>query len=468
MLSPCDAEVSAVFRPPAPVPPGSPPGLARLLTTLKRNPLECWSQPFFEQPIARVKLPFLEAVLVHEPAAIKRVLVDNSANYRKDPIQRRILSAGLADGLLSAEGSRWEVQRRTLAPLFARRTVASFTDAMLRAADGLSERWQSLEAGTIVDVAAECTLLTLNVLALTIFSDGIGSDFDGFRAAMNDYFGAIGRIGVLDLMGAPDFVPRPGRKRLRQTMAYFEEVIDEIIAVRRRRLAHSPEADAPDDLLTLLLRALDPATGRPMSLAEVRANILTFLSAGHETTANALAWSVYLLSQSPPWYARVRAEADAELHGDRDGLLERLAVTRAVVEEALRLYPSIAALSRSAEAADTIGEISLRKGALIVIAPYILHRHRCLWLQPDLFDPTRFLAPAKARIPRFAYLPFGAGPRTCIGSSFALQEATLVLARLVQRFDMRLAPDAKIWPLQKVSLRPANGLPMQILPRSTS
>lgn len=205
-----------------------------------------------------------------------------------------------------------------------------------------------------------------------------------------------------------------------------------------------------------------------MSLAELRANILTFLSAGHETTANALAWSAFLLSQSPYWHARVRAEADAELGGDRNGLLERLVVTRAVVEEALRLYPSIAALSRSAECADTIGDVDVRPGALIVIAPYILHRHRCLWVQPDLFDPARFLGPGKAKIPRFAYLPFGVGPRTCIGSSFALQEATLVLARLVQRFEMQLAPDAKVWPLQKITLRPGNGLPMRIEPRSTS
>jgi cytochrome P450 len=468
MLSPAEAEVRAAFRPPAPVPQASTPSLIRLLATLKRNPLECWSRGFFEQPIVRVSLPFLEAVLVHEPAAIKHVLVDNAENYRKDPIQRRILATGLADGLLSVEGQRWDVQRRTLAPLFARRTVRSFSDAMLKAADGLGDRWRNLEAGHIVDVAAEFTLLTLNVLALTIFSDGIGSDFDAFRVAMNDYFGAIGRIGVLDLMGAPDYVPRPGRRRLRQTMAYFERVIDEIIATRRRRLDHVTDTNAPVDLLTLLLRALDPATGRPMSLAEVRANILTFLSAGHETTANALAWSAFLLSQSPYWHAKVRAEADAELAGGRNGLLERLAVTKAVIEEALRLYPSIAALSRSAERADTIGDISLRPGSLIVIAPYILHRHRSWWERPDLFDPTRFLGSAKSKIPRFAYLPFGAGPRTCIGSSFALQEATLVLARLVQQFDMQLVPGAKVWPLQKITLRPAHGLPMRIVPRSNA
>src|SRR6185312_10227986 len=466
MLQLSEDSAAGSFCPPAPQPPPTRLGIFRLLATLKRNPLECWSEEFFEEPVARVKLPFLEALLVHDPGAIRHVLVDNAANYRKDPIQRRILSTGLSDGLLSVEGERWDVQRRTLAPLFARRPVAAFTNAMLDAADTLTARWHGLAEEGPIDVAAEFTLLTLNVLALTIFSDGIGGDFDEFRAAMNAYFGAIGRVGALDLMGVPDYVPRPGRGRLRQTMAYFEGVIDEIIVARQRRLDKSAEAAAPDDLLTLLLRALDPSSGRSMSAAEVRSNILTFLSAGHETTANALAWSAFLLSQSPYWYARVRQEADAELAGDRAGLLERLVVTRAVVEEALRLYPPISALSRAPEQADTIGDHHVKPRSLIVIAPYILHRHRRLWDRPDAFDPARFLAPAKAKIPRFAYLPFGAGPRTCIGSSFALQEATLVLATLAHRLHMQTAPGARVWSRQKIPLRRAHGLPMRITPRS--
>lgn len=468
MLSHDETDVRTVFRPPAPTPLPTMPGLVQLLRTLHRNPLECWSKEFFEQPIVRIRLPFLEAVLVHDPVAIKHVLVDNAESYRKDPIQRRILAAGLGDGLLSVEGQQWELQRRTLAPLFARRTVSSFSDVMLRVTDALCDRWRGLKAHGTVDVAQEFTLLTLNMLAVTIFSDGIGSDFNAFSAAMNDYFDALGRIGVLDLLGAPDYVPRPGRKRLRKALGYFEEVIDEIIAVRRRRLDRVTDTEAPNDLLTLLLRVPDPATGRPLSPKEVRANILTFLSAGHETTANALTWATFLLSQSPHWYERVRAEADVALDGDRNGLLEQLVLTRAVIEEALRLYPSIAALSRVPECTDAIGEIRVHPGSLIVIAPYVLHRHRCLWNEPDLFDPARFLAPARTGIPRYAYLPFGAGPRTCIGSSFALQEATLVLAKLVQQFEMQLAPATKVWPVQKITLRPANGLPMRITPRSNA
>jgi cytochrome P450 len=243
-------------------------------------------------------------------------------------------------------------------------------------------------------------------------------------------------------------------------MAYFEAVIDKIIEMRRQRIA-STTGDAPNDLLTLLLRTLDPSTGLQLALPEVRSNILTFLSAGHETTANTLAWSIFLLSQSPEWRSRVLEEAEREL-GSPDNLADRLVVTKAVIEEALRLYPPIAALSRTAVEADTLGDLPVKPRSLIVIAPYVLHRHRAIWDRPDAFDPSRFLPEARSAIPRFAYLPFGVGPRTCIGSSFALQEAAIVLAVLVRHFEMRLAADADVWPVQRITLRPVHGLPMEI------
>jgi len=249
------------YCPPAPHPPPGRLGFVDLLIRLRRNPLECWSSDFFHEPIAKLRLPFADAFLVHHPQAIKRVLMDNSKNYQKDTIQRRILSSGLSDGLLSVEGDRWEVQRRTLAPIFARRTVTSFTKAMLAAASEMAARWTSLGPEAEIDVSDEMALVTLNVLAMTIFSDGIGGDFDEFRGAMNAYFGVVGRIGMMDLFGVPKFVPRPGYRRLRATMAYFEAVIDTIIRTRDQRLATADENDWPDDLLTLLLRSLDPSTG---------------------------------------------------------------------------------------------------------------------------------------------------------------------------------------------------------------
>ncbi|MDH2347238.1 cytochrome P450 [Bradyrhizobium sp. SSUT77] len=451
------------YCPPAPDPPPIRLGFVELLIRLKRNPLECWSADFFHEPIAKLRLPFADALLVHDPHAIKRVLMDNAKNYRKDAIQRRILASGLSDGLLSVEGERWELQRRILAPIFARRSVNSFTKAMLSAADGLAARWTALGPGATVDVAAEMALVTLNVLALTIFSDGIGGDFDEFREAMNAYFSVVGRIGVLDLFGVPKFVPRPGHRRLRRTMAYFEGVIETIIRTRQQRLAAIAANEGPDDLLTLLLRSLDPSTGRQLSPTEVRSNILTFLSAGHETTANTLAWSIFLLSQVPEWRSRVAEEAERELSDPGDDLADRLIVTKAVIEEALRLYPPIAALSRAALDADVLGEIAVMPGSLIVIAPYVLHRHRALWSRPDAFDPSRFLPEARSGIPRFAYLPFGMGPRTCIGSTFALQEAAIVLAVLTRHFQMQLLSHAEVWPLPRITLRPAKGLPMRLI-----
>src|SRR4051812_26604514 len=235
------------YCPPAPAPPEHRIGIIGLLLTLKRNPLECWSAEFFREPISTVRLPFCQAFLVKDPSAIKRVLVDNAENYGKDSIQRRILSGGLADGLLGVEGNRWQAQRRTLAPLFARKTILSFTSPMLSAADWLAARWKRIGSQGPVDVAAEMTLLTLHVLALTIFSDGISGDLDEFRLAMRSYFESIGRIGVLDLLGISPKVPRPGLSQLRRTVMYFESIVDEMIARRRQRLQMTN--DAPEDLL---------------------------------------------------------------------------------------------------------------------------------------------------------------------------------------------------------------------------
>jgi cytochrome P450 len=436
-------------------------GAIALIKTLARNPLECWTREHFERPIVRVGLPIGEAVLVHEPSAIRRVLLDNAANYRKDALQRRVLSAGLNDGLLSVEGERWHVQRRTLAPMFARRTVTDFAPAMMSAAEALIDRWAQGGDGARLDVAAEMTRITLDVLERTIFSDGLGYDAERFRVAMSAYFDTIGRIDLLDLLGVPDIVPRIGRWRVRSTLRFFNAAIDNIIATRRRRLAEYP-GSALKDILTLLLGALDPATGERMTLAEVRSNILTFIAAGHETTANALSWSLFLLSQSTQWRDRVQAEADREIGGPIEGLAGRLVETRAVIEEAIRLYPPIAAISRVAIGADELAGQAIRRGSIIVIAPYVLHRHRRLWDRPDAFDPSRFVGDMCNGIDRFAYLPFGAGPRTCIGAAFALQEATLVLAAVMHRFNLRLVPQHVVWPVLRVTLRPAGGLPMMV------
>jgi cytochrome P450 len=448
------------YRPPAPVPQPKPLGLVRLLPTLRRNPLECLAKVHFEQPIVAGGLPFKHVLLVHEPAAIRRVLLDNAGNYHKDPIQRRVLSSGLGDGLLSAEGEQWRMQRRTFAPVFARKTIIDFAPKMLAAADALTARWRAAD-GKTVDAAAEMSCVTLEVLERTIFSDGLGRDKEEFRGAMTTYFNTIGRIGLLDVLGVPPSVPRLSHLHVRSTLRFFEAAIDEIIAMRRRRM-NDAAGDQANDILTLLLAALDPETGERMTETEVRSNMLTFISAGHETTANSITWALFLLSQSPEWLARVEAEAAREIGRPIAGLADRLVETRAVIDEAVRLYPPIAAISRVAMGADEIGGAPVKAGTLIVILPYVLHRHQMYWDDPDAFDPTRFLGKARSEIDRYAYIPFGTGIRTCIGSAFALQEATLILATIMKNFAIALAPGADVWPVLRVTLRPANGLPLII------
>jgi cytochrome P450 len=276
---------------------------------------------------------------------------------------------------------------------------------------------------------------------------------------MTEFFNAIGRIDALDVLGAPDFLPRWGRWKARAALRFFDAAMDNIIATRRRRLAEDPNS-VPQDILTLLLQAQDPETGQGVSEAEVRANIITFISAGHETTANTLTWSLYLLSQSPRWRERVADEAKREFAGAIETLADRLIETRAVIDETLRLYPPIAALSRAALAPDELAGVAIKAGALVVIAPYVLHRHRSLWDRPDVFDPGRHLNGGREKIDRYAYLPFGVGPRICIGATFAIQEATLVLATLMKNFALALTPGHVVRPTLRVTLRPQGGLPM--------
>ncbi len=453
---------TSTLLPPAPVPRPRPLGPIELLGVLVDNPLEAWTEAHFNEPVVVGGLPFVRVVVVSDPAAIRRVLLDNSANYKKDWLQRRILSAGLSNGLLTAESDQWRVQRRMLAPVFVPKAIRSFTTAMAESAHVLVERL-SRHRDEVVDLAAEVTRVSLDVLERTIFSDGFGSNPEEIRKGMKSYFEAIGQIDPFDVFGLPASMPRLGRLKARPAMRVFDQAIDAIISARRKRIAEGP-SNVPDDLLTLLLRAEDAQTGIKLTEAEVRSNVLTFIAAGHETTANCLTWALFLLSQSPEWRERVRAEANRELDDVTDDLADRLVETRAVVDEANRLYPPITAISRAATGPDELAGRAVKRGTMIVIAPYVLHRHRTLWSQPGRFEPRRFLGAKREKIQRFSYLPFGAGPRVCIGSNFALQEAVIVLASLVRRFRFELLQGHTVWPVQRVSLRPKHGLPMYAQP----
>ena len=444
-----------IFRPPAPRPHERPQGGLRTLLALRRNPLEIWTRAHFEAPILVGRSILGLRAIVSDPKAVRRVFLDNAANYRKDELQLRVLSPGLGSGLLTVEGEAWKAQRRALAPLFSPRQTVEFAPAMRRVSQAAVARLRARRAGRSVDVGEAMGRVALEMLEQTLFSSGLGRDPSEFQAAVTRYFETFGRLDPLDLVGAPAFLPRLGRLRGRATLAFFERAVDAMVQARRDLVASG--AAAPDDLLTRLLRARGPEGGEGLSEADVRANIVTFIGAGHETTANALTWTLYLLSQAPNWRERVEAEVDAA--GDAFDL-ERLPTLRAVLEEAMRLYPPVAILSREALGEDFLAGMRIPAGTVVVVAPYVLHRHRALWRDPDAFDPSRFLPGARESIDRYAYLPFGAGPRVCIGMSFALQEAAILLVDLLRAFRFDLVPGHRVEPVQRVTLRPRFGMPM--------
>ncbi len=451
--------VTPLFRPPAAKRNKKPLGAIGVLAALARNPVEIWSDPHFEFPLLIGKTFFGYRAVVNDPAAVRRVFLDNVANYRKDAVQLRVLRPGLGSGLLTAEGDAWKAQRRALAPLFSPRQVAAFAPAMHRVAQTAVEAIAARRDGAVVAANEEMAIAALKMLEQTLFSQGLAREASQFQKAMTRYFDTIGRVDPLDVLGAPDFLPRLGRIRGKDSLAFFASTVDDIIAARRNLIESG--ATAPEDLLTLLLRAADPETGRGLSEEDVRANIVTFIGAGHETTANALTWTLYLLSQSPPWRARVEAEIDAEFDpSDESDPTARLPTTRAVFEEAMRLFPPVAHLTREAIAEDWLSGHRVPAGTIVSVSPYVLHRHKTLWRNPDDFDPSRFLPGEREKIDRYAYIPFGAGPRVCIGQAFALQEALIVLAHLLRRVRLDLFPGHPIALQQRITLRPRHGMRM--------
>lgn len=449
------------FRPPAPTPLPGPLGPFAMLATLRRNPIETWTQAHFEHFMLAGRTILGNAAVVSAPSAIRHILIDNAENYRKDALQRRILAPGLGDGLLTAQGEQWRAQRRATAPLFSGKNIISFAIPMAEAAEVLVQRWLKRRDGAVIDVQKAMARVTLDILQRTILADGLDCPPEDFLKALTGFFEAIGRLDPFDLLDLPSFVPRPTHLKARGSLHFFDEAVERILTRRKARLAEDPNS-VPRDLLTLLLEAQHPAEGLGLNDAEVRANIITFIGAGHETTANALTWSLFLLSHAPEWQERLAQEADRQ--GDNTDT-QNLIETRAVIEETMRLYPPVASLSREAIGPDDVLGRRIRKGTLVMIVPWILHRHRLLWKAPDVFDPRRFLPGEKDKIDRFAYLPFGAGPRVCIGASFALQEAMIVLSRIMRHFQLRPVAGHAVRPVQHITLRPEGGMPLIVTRR---
>ena len=450
-------------RPPAPIPLTGRLGPWRYYRALRTNPITTWRQEAYETPILVDRGPLGDIIVVNAPDAIRRVFLDNVGNYPKDRLQLEKLGPGLGRGLLTTDGEDWKFQRRTLAPLFQPQGVIDYVPIMVGAVrDRLGRFETAATEGATIDMAAEMTALTYEIISRTVFSSELQTSAEAMRAAISHYFAVLGRIDLWDFLKVPSWLPRPAQWRVRSSTQVFRSEVHRLLEQRRAREAAAEKL--PRDIVTLLTKARDPETGSGLGEEIIHDNLVTFIGAGHETTANALGWTLFLLSEFPWAYDRLAHEVDAVLNGNVPTAqdIPKLVFARMVIEEAMRLYPPVPFLSRQALGPDRLGDVAVRPRSLVVVAPWVVHRHRLLWEEPELFEPERFAPDRRALVPRFGYLPFGAGPRICIGAGFAMQEAVIALAMIVQRFRFRLIADAEVEPVAWITLRPSHGLPMRL------
>jgi len=429
--------------------------LLRFLRTLRDSSVATYGEEMFEEAVFERRVLWQRYLIVNAPRGIERVLLGNAGNYVKSRVARRLIEPGIGRGLLTSEGDAWRRQRRIMAPAFDHRSLVSYAPVMTEATAALLARWDRLADGAPLDIAAEMMRLTLQIIARTMFS----TDADGIGPIVEEAVGRYQREvrpGLLDLLNLPDWWPRPTTRPRSQIFDRLDAVIDRLV---NRGGAAAGESK---DLLSRLLEARDAETGHGMDARELRDQVVTIFMAGHETTAQALTWTWYLLSQHPAEEDKFHAEIDRVLSGrtPRFEDLAELRYARMVLEESMRLYPPAHTMSREALAEDEIEGHRVTKGSVVSIVPWLIHRHRLLWDRPDVFDPARFAPERTAARPRFAYIPFGGGPRICIGAGFAMTEALVILAMLGQRYRLRLAPGAAVEPVGLITLRPRHGLPM--------
>lgn len=404
---------------------------------------------------ARFRLGPNQVYLISDPALVQQALVTQSKIIWKADFNKKLLSRFLGKGILTSDGDFHRKQRRLVQPAFHHKQIAGYADSMVQHTLNLLNTWQTGGSRNIDD---DMMRLTMDIVTSTLF----GTDVTDDANRVGEAIATLQAITVGEFKAGfmlPDWVPASRNRRRRAAAQVMGDTVLKFIRERRAT------GEVRDDLLAMLLQAQDEDDGSTMTDEQVRDEAVTLFAAGHETTSNALTWAWYLLAQQPTVMATLQEEL-ARVLGGRPPTLQDLAAlpyTEMVMKEAMRLYPPAWMLmSRSPQEPITLNGTSITPGDWLFIAPYVMHRDPDIFPNPELFDPARFAEDQADNIPRYAYIPFGAGPRICIGNSFAMMEARLILATIAQRFDLTLDPGQEIVPEPEITLRPRYGLHMTV------
>ncbi|MEO8718107.1 MAG: cytochrome P450 [Burkholderiales bacterium] len=445
------ARVSLV--PPRIEPPARPLNRLSFIARFVRNPLAVVPQAAYEEDI--VFLPGAPIAWVTGPAMVKTILLEEREKFLK-LAQIRLLEPLLGKGILTSEGAHWKWQRQAAAPMFRLQELTGFVPGFVRAARALLAQWRAQPAAERA-IDRDMTQVTFDVISATLLPSA-DARMPGAVEAATGRFQRSGAWGQLyAVANLPKWLPQPGRAGAAAAVRALREAA--LAAVRERRGTAAPK----DDLLTRLMRAHDPESGQQMNDEQLVDNLLTFYLAGHETTANALTWTLYLIARSPEWAQALEAEI-ARVAGGADitaAHLEQLVLTTQVIKEAMRLYPPVPIMTRQAVVDAQLEGHAIKAGTSLVMPIYAIHRHARRWGQPDAFDPARFAPGREEKIARYQYLPFGAGPRICIGMAFAMLEATAILATLLQHARFAATAHEPV-PVARVTLIPKGGMPLQV------
>ncbi len=437
--------------------------IVRTLNRARDNMIAAWPNSYFRREFVHERYLGRSLFLVNDPAGVHWVMVINAKNYRKSPANTQTLKPLLGNGLFVSEGELWTRQRRTMNPALHIQRLEGYARTVVATAGEMLDGWRAHgPGGLLCDVTEPFTLVTAEIISRVMFNFPLGEKRLRLFEAFMEYQASHGRVHMSEFFGLPSWFPRPGRRRGRRAVEKFDSVLLEIIRAGRAR----GEPCEFDDLLQMLLAFRDEE-GRPMDPGLVRDEVASIFLAGHETTAITLTWAFYLLEQHPEVAAHLQREI-AEVLGSRAPVfsdLPKLQWARAIVEETLRLYPPVHVFSRQAIGDDTVCGQRVPAGSLVTVSSWVLHRHRKYWDEPERFKPERFLPAQSHVLNRSAYLPFGLGPRVCLGKHLGLLEATLLLTMIHQRFTLRMVPGHVVEPLGRMTLRPRFGMVMRITPR---